>query len=221
VPRGRDAGAKLWSIDGAGDVDALRAVAIETDGAKGFAVAFRRAGAIWVGAAVGDPLAPKGELVKLASLGTQVGAPALAASGNTLHVAWADRAATSDPWSLRLARLAIGDATADASNFPAPAGGLGSNLMSPGIAAVGADRFLLAWTEGPVAAHQVRAQTLDAQGKAVGDPLTISPATLNAGQPQPAVLADGRGLVAFVAQAGDARRRTYDVMASQVACGAR
>jgi hypothetical protein len=71
--------------------------------------------------------------------------------------------------------------------------------MSPGIAGVAGSRFLLSWTEGPVASHQVRAQTLAASGDSLGVPMTISGEGVNAGQGQPAVLPDGRGLVVYMA----------------------
>jgi hypothetical protein len=214
VARGKDDGTKLWSLEGSGDVDAARTIPVEFEGAKGYAIAFRRGSAVWLGVAAGDPLVPKGPLHKLASLGTQVGAPTLAALGSALLVAWADRAAASDPWSVRLAHWSVGDGEPAVSTYAVPPGGLGSNAMSPGLAAVGADRFLLAWTEGPVSGHQVRAQTLSRTGAPVGEALTVSPTGLNAGQPQPSVLADGRGVVAFVAAKG----RNYDVMASPVTC---
>jgi hypothetical protein len=68
--------------------------------------------------------------------------------------------------------------------------------MSPGVTGVAGNRFLLAWTEGPVSSHQVRAQTLTTSGDALGAPMTISGDGVNAGQGQLAILPDGRGLVA-------------------------
>lgn len=211
---GKDAGTKLFSLDGDGPVEALRATSLGD--AKGLALAFRRGNAIYVGAAKGDALEPAGGLAKIAGLG-QVGSPTIAVSGEQIFVAWADRAGPDDEWRVRWAKLKIGDAAADGETFTPPAGGPGGAAMSPSLAALGGGRALLAWTEGPVASHQVRAITLDADGKPTGAALAISSAGVNAGQPAAAVGADGRGAVAYIALKGKATT----VQATPVRCAAR
>ena len=86
--------------------------------------------------------------------------------------------------------------------------------MGPALAAVGGGRFLFTWTEGPVSAHQVRAQTLNLEGAPIGEAIVVSADGVNAGQAQSAVLADGRGVVAFLA----AKAKAYEVVATPVVC---
>jgi len=132
-------------------------------------------------------------------------------------VAWADRASSTDPWGLRWMRFSRGGASADANAFVPAEGGLGEQAMSPALAAAGPNRFLLVWTEGAVANHQVRAQTVSASGQPVGAALAISGEGVNAGQAQVAILPDGRGVVAYLA-AREPSGKTYEVMATPVAC---
>ena len=86
--------------------------------------------------------------------------------------------------------------------------------MSPSLASLGGGRFLLAWTEGPVSSHQVRAITMGADGSPSGAALTISASGVNAGQPAAAVGSDGRGAIAFLA----ARGKTLEVQAAPISC---
>ncbi len=212
APHGRDSIAKLFSLEGSAPVEALRAVALP-DG-KGVAVTFRRGNSINVGIATGDGvLEPAGEMSRIDGQG-QVGSPAIAVSGDHAIVAWADRAGAEDDWGIRWTKIRIGSSTSDATPFTIPDGGLGGQAMSPAIASLGGGRFLLAWTEGPVSNHQVRALTFDADGSPSGSPLTISADGVNAGQPAAVVGPDGRGLVAYLAAKG----KSLEVHATPVSC---
>jgi hypothetical protein len=201
----------LWSLDSDGPAEALRAVALETGG---YAVAFRQGAAIYLGVLNADKTA-SGNLVHIAGLGTQVGSPTLGASGKTVIMAWADRASSSDPWGIRLLEWKRGEPPGEARPFSIPPGGLGEQAMSPGLAGLGGGRFLLAWTEGLVASHQVRAETIGAAGDVLGPALTISAEGVNAGQGQVAVLPDGKGLVVFMASPVGS---TAEVVAAPVVC---
>jgi hypothetical protein len=212
-----DATTKLWPLDGDAPVEALRGVPIEVKGEHGIAIAFRRAGAIWMGAAVGERPAPKGALFRVEALGPVVGSPTIASAGDAILVAWADRAAETDAWGLRWTKLTPGEPPRDPVAFHAPSGGLGEHAMSPWLAKVANDRVLLVWTEGPVSRHQVRAQTLATDGALVGDAFTVSSEGANAGQAQAAILPDGRGVVAFLAANG----KNYEVVATPIACVAK
>ncbi len=205
---------KLWALDGAAPVEALRAAA--EDGTHTVAIAFRRGGAVWLGTAEGEgSLAPKGELTQESGLGPAVGSPALAIGGGKIVAAWADRAGSGEPWHLRWTRFAAGEAAPAASDFQAPSGGKGENVMSPGLTALPGGRFLLVWTEGPASEHEVRALTVSGEGAAIGGALTISSAGVNAGAGQAAVGADGKGAVAFLSAAGD----RFEVTATPIDCG--
>ena len=206
----------LWPLEGEGDVEALRGA---TEGAPGdttTAIAFRRGSIIWLGAATGyKALAPKGELAHVDGLGTAVGSPAVALNEGVAMAAWADRASSSEPWSLRWVRFKAGDTPGTPKAFAPPPGGQGGQAMSPGLAAVPGGRFLLVWTEGPASFHHVRALTVSGEGAPVGAPLEISADGANAGQGQAAVTAEGAGLVAFLESADGGFR----VVATPITCG--
>ncbi|MBX3186447.1 MAG: DUF4339 domain-containing protein [Labilithrix sp.] len=213
APHGSGSWAKLFNLEGEGPVEALRAVPLAQG--KGIALAFRRSGAVFVGTAKGDSvLSPDGSLARIAGLGPQVGSPAITSSGESVIVAWADRGGAPDPWQVRWTKLAPGGAPAPPKELALPDGGLGTQAMSPSLAGLGGGRWLVAWTEGPVSNHQVRALTMSAEGAPSGEALSISPAGINAGQPQAAIGADGKGVVAFLAAKG----RISEVHATPVSC---
>ncbi len=213
---GGPAAGMLWPLEGEGDVEALRGA---TEGAPGdttTAIAFRRGSIIWLGAATGyKTLAPKGDLAHVDGLGSAVGSPAIALNDGVALSAWADRASSREPWSLRWVRFKAGDAPGTPKTFTPPHGGQGGQAMSPGLAAVPGGRFLLVWTEGPTSFHHVRALTLSTEGAPVGSPLEISADGANAGQGQAAVGAAGTGLVAFLESADGGFR----VVATPITCG--
>jgi GYF domain 2 len=209
--RANDTPHTLWPLEGDEPVEALRAVPIPE---AGYAVAFRQGASIFVGTTNVDKT-PRGALSRVAGLGPQIGSPSIAASADSVIVVWADRAGTTDPWMLRVLHFAPGQPVGTPRAFVIPPGGLGEQAMSPGITSVAGDRFLLAWTEGPVSSHQVRAETLSATGEPLGTPITVSGEGINAGQGQPAVLADGRGLVVYMASPTGS---TGQVVATPVSC---
>ncbi len=217
APHGTDKSTTLWALTGDGPAEALRGTPL--DGAdKGFGIAFRHASAIWLGVALGDgkTLTARGALTSVPGLGPQVGSPAIASSGEWLFAVWADRPSSDSPWGLRWLRWKMGEAAPESPRlFTPPVGGLGAPIMSPGVAGLGGGRFLLVWTEGPAAGHQVRAQTLDATGAFQGAALTISPDGTNAGQGQPALGTDGKGVVAYLSSSG----KNYEVVATPISCG--
>jgi len=112
--------------------------------------------------------------------------------------------------------VTAGGASEAPKQLALPEGGLGVQAMSPSLAGLGAGRFVMAWSEG-TPSHQVRAQTLGADGTPAGAPLLLSAAGINAGQPQIAVGNDARGVVAFLAAKG----KGYEVHATPVICAAK
>ncbi len=208
---------KLWPLDGDGEVEALRgAVSSRTsEAADTVAIAFRRAGALWLGAADRtNGLAPKRELSRIPGLGAGIGSPTIAANNDTVLAAWADRASADDPWRLRWVRFKADHEPGNPETFTPPPGGNGEQAMSPAVSALPGGRFLLVWTEGPTAAHGVRALTLSADGEPIGAPLVISSEGGNAGQGQGAVGAGGRGLVAFL----ESDANGFKVVATPIVC---
>jgi hypothetical protein len=216
APTERGIQGRLWPMDGPSDapVEALRGARSESNLAE-VAIAFRRRDSVWVGTAErANTLTPRGELSRIAGLGSTVGSPAVAIDEGVVVAAWADRPTAEDRWQLRWTRFRAGDAPPAPSTFTPPPGGKGQEVMSPGLSVVPGQRFLLVWTEGLPKDHQVRALTLSANGAAVGAPLNISSAGVNAGQGQAAVAASGRGVVAFLESFGSGFR----VAVTPIAC---
>jgi hypothetical protein len=210
----------MWALEGDEPVEAVRAAPLDPLHADaGWAVAFRRGTTIYAGALGGGATpAPRGPLVKVAGRGPQVGSPTVAAQDGVVLVVWADRGQPSETWSLRWMRFAPGDASVEAKAFVPSEGGLGEHAMSPSIVAAGPGRYILAWTEGPVATHQVRAQTIDGSGAPLGTAMAISDSGVNAGQPQLAILPDGRGVVAYLASSVAGAKGAYEVLATPLVC---
>jgi hypothetical protein len=182
--------------------DAARAAKLDGDAL----VAFRRANAVWLQRGAGPA-------IRLSGDARQVGAPTIAARDGVAAIAWAERGAAKAPWRVRWARVS-GAASPEAQALPD--GVLGEEAMAPAIAVLEGGRVLLAWTDGKVASHEVRAALVDASGALVGSPLTLSPAGANAGQPQIAIRDDGRGVVAFFV-ASDAKN-AFALGAAGVEC---
>ena len=198
APIHRGPAGKLWPIDRTDGVEALRGARSESNLAE-VAIAFRHAGAVWVGAIEGSgKFAPNGGLSRIAGLGPLVGPPAVAVNEGVALVSWADRSSPDDKWLLRTVRFRVGEAPGEATTFAAPAGASSDEATSPSITVVPGGRFLLVWTQGPPNVGEVRAWTLSPEGKPVGVPFTTSSAGAKAGQGQAAVTANGRGLVAFL-----------------------
>jgi hypothetical protein len=115
-------------------------------------------------------------------------------------------------------RFSPGEASAETKTFVPSGGGLGEHAMSPTIAAAGQGRFVIAWTEGPVSNHQVRAETINGSGVSLGTAMGISDSGVNAGQSQLAILPDGHGVVAYLASSGTGPKASYEVLATPIVC---
>jgi hypothetical protein len=214
-PYGQTTYTRLFALDGEPTLDALRGVAVDGKPVgKGYAITFRRQGAIWMGAFTAEPMTAKGQLLRVAGLGPQIGSPAIASSGDTILVAWADRVATTDNWSIRWVHFMPGDLAPTPKDLNVPSGGLGSSVMAPALVGLDGGRFLLTWTEGPTTNHQVRALTIGSDGKPIGDPLTISPDGVNAGQGQAGVVGDGRGVVVYLG----VKAKAFELVAVPIRC---
>jgi hypothetical protein len=217
--------AKLWDLDGDGDVDAVR-VAID-DGAPGktMGVVFRRGNAVDVGlaapaseeAGAGDAPMPAalGGITRFASAGPAIGSPVIAIQDGVVIAAWADRASADEPWRVRTVGYKVGDTPGAATTFAPPAGGPGEQTMSPAVVAVPGKRFMLVWTEGAQSRHDVRALTLGENGAPIGASLVISAEGSNAGQAQVAIAPSGRGVVAYLESTDDG----FQVAATPIDCG--
>jgi hypothetical protein len=208
-------GGELWPLDEASPLDAMRG-AVDAGGDHAIALAFRRPGSVWMGVTSAAPApTPKGDLSHIEGLGPAVGSPAIAIGGGVVMAAWSDRASSDEPWKLRWTHFDAGGAPTASDTFHPPAGGKGEQAMSPALTALPGGRFLLAWTEGPMSGHDVRALTLSSDGKVLGAPLVISNPGINAGQAQVAVAGSGQGVAAFLETGGNG----FQIVATPITCG--
>jgi len=195
--KAKEAPTPLWPLEGTDPIDVIRA-AHTSD--RGHAIVFRRHGAIY-GGMIGADRAAVGELAKIAGAGappgSPVGTPTVAVNGQSVAVAFADRASSDEPWSIRIGTAPLGSFPPTTSPFMVPPGGPGGAALAPALSGLSDGRWLLVWTEGSGGAHDVRGMTLGADLAPVGAALTVSREGSNAGQGAVALRA-GRGLVAYL-----------------------
>jgi hypothetical protein len=203
----------LWALEGSDPIDAIRVA--RTDD-RGHAVVFRRHGAIY-GGMIGTDRAAAGELTRIGGAGSPpgspIGTPTIAVNGQSVAVAFADRASSDEPWGIRIGSAPLGSFPATTSPFVVPPGGPGGATLAPALSGLPDGRWLLVWTEGSGGAHDVRGVTLGADLAPVGQALTVSREGSNAGQGAVA-LRQGRGLVAYLALTEEG----YEVWGTGVDC---
>jgi hypothetical protein len=204
---GEDRKQVLWDLAGP-SMDDLQVVSLGQH--DGFAVAFRQGDAVWLGKLDAEKT-PVGPLAKVAERARLRGLT-LAESEGSVLLAWAEQEAGSDKWWVGAASFAK-SGTVKASRVELPGGGMGGDAMQPALAGLEGGRFLLAWTEGNVWAHQVRAVTLDANGAPVGRALAVSD-SVEGGWARLAVTPDGRGAVLFMTPSEDG----FAAVAAPIAC---
>lgn len=169
----------------------LRAAA-RSDG--GAVIALRQSSALWLGM-LDAKLTPNGPLIALARPSARLGMPSVAPSNQGAAVAWAERSVGGHEWMIMVASFGEhGEHGGQApTSKPIGAG------MSPSLAMLPDGELLLAYAVGAPGSHRVVVRRLGRDLEPRGEPVFVSPAELNAGQPSAAVGADGGALVAFFA----------------------
>jgi hypothetical protein len=141
---------------------------------------------------------PQGELSTLEVPGVQMsGTPDAAIGAKGGLIAFAGRASADVPWRVQLAAVSR-DAGPVLKTFETPPGGEGGGSIAPSVSRLGADGWILQWTEGTTGQYQVRLQRLSARLEAVGEPRLASPKGANAGQG--AVVAVGNRVLSVFVQ---------------------
>jgi hypothetical protein len=99
--------------------------------------------------------------------------------------------------------------------FFAPGASRDGAQMAPALAQIGHDRFLLAWVDGNVESHELRAQSIVGWGDPLGPSMVLSPKDASViGRPSVVVAPTGYGLVSYVASIDG----EFDVFATPIAC---
>jgi hypothetical protein len=203
-----DEGSSFPTIDGSVTLREPRADAVRAARARdAYAVAFRRDGGIW--ALTSSAAGPLEGPVALSTGRVSVGAPSVATtSAGDVLVAWAERGAGADTWTVRWTRWTPGAEPEAPRTWSVPG-------MAPAVAALPGGGTILAWTEGRGGAHAVRASVLGDDGRPLGNPLALSTPNANAGQERIVLTPDGRGAVFFLEAQSDGR---YALVARALSC---
>jgi hypothetical protein len=99
--------------------------------------------------------------------------------------------------------------------FHAPGASRGAGETAPELVPIGHDRFLLAWVDGAVERHQLRAQSVVGWGDPLGPSMVLSPTDASViGRPSVVVAPTGYGLVTYLASIDG----EFDVLATPIAC---
>jgi hypothetical protein len=200
---------QIWSDTAGQKTTDPRVASVE---GQGHVVTFRRGSEVRVGWLNADGTKKSG-LSTVSAGGSRVGTPSIAAGEQGVLVSFAARASDSAPWSVRLAQAKAGALPTTANEFSVPSGGPGGETISPAAAALPGGRWLLQWTEGKAGSRMVRAQTLGADLKPLGDAVTLSPQGVEAGQGAVGVAGEHAVATYLVKSATG-----YELWASSLAC---
>ena len=202
----------VWLGEAEQEITEIRVASID---AVGHALTFRRGGQS--GKVLFGWLTPEGkaktELVTVQAGGPFVGTPTVAANDASVLVAFASRSSAEAKWSVELASAAQGELPRATRRLPIPAGGPGTEAISPAATGLPKGRWFVQWTEGASGKRQVRGQVLDRELAPAGDALTMSPESENSGQGL--VLMHGEQLVSlFLVSKG----RSHELWARSLTC---
>jgi hypothetical protein len=201
----------LWPLHDGEEISRPRVEWIE---AGRLAVALRRGGRTgrlalgWL-----DPARAQRSSLRDVPLGSgEVGLPSLAARDGRAVVVAAVRQTAAHPWRIHAAS-SVWQGAATRVQLPELSTHAELDNFAPSIAALGDSRWLLQWTEGREGERRVRALTLDADLRAIGSPIIISPKETSAGGGL--VIPVDQGLLSlFLVQKPDG----YDLWAATLAC---
>jgi GYF domain 2 len=147
----------------------------------GYGVSFRRggqSGSVLLGFVASDG-AKKSELIEIPNAPKLLGTPVIAGSAAGALVAFAGRDSADAPWQLFVSLTKPGATPSPAHALIAGSGG---GAISPTLSALGADRWLVQWTEGSSGQYQVHVQSFSANLSPIGQGVLVSPKGANAGQ---------------------------------------
>ncbi|HEY5377494.1 MAG TPA: GYF domain-containing protein [Polyangiaceae bacterium] len=147
----------------------------------GYGVTFRRggqSGSVLLGFVASDG-AKKSELAEIPNAPKLLGTPVIAGSAAGALVAFAGRDTPDAPWQLFVSLTKPGAAPSAARALVTGSAG---GAISPTLAALAADRWLVQWTEGSSGQYQVHVQSFSADLSPVGQSVLVSPKGANAGQ---------------------------------------
>ncbi|MET0794936.1 MAG: GYF domain-containing protein [Polyangiaceae bacterium] len=167
----------------------------------GYGITFRRggqSGAVMLGF-VGSDGSKKSELAEIPDAPKFLGTPMIAGSNNGALVAFAGRDTAEGAWKLYVSHSLPGAPPSSARALRAGAGG---SVISPTLAALPGDRWLVQWTEGTSGQYHVHVQSFAADLSPIGQSVLVSPKGANAGQGSLATFANGALTLFILTTAG-------------------
>jgi hypothetical protein len=168
----------IWQLDPSAKITEPRSAPLADDG---YGVTFRRggqSGAVMLGFVANDG-EKKSELAEVLGAPKYLGTPVIAGSGAGALIAFAGRDAPNAAWKLYVSLTKPGAEPGAARELTA---GSGAGAISPALAALPGDRWLVQWTEGSSAQYHVHVQTFAADLSPIGASIAVSPKGTNAGQ---------------------------------------
>jgi len=167
----------------------------------GYGITFRRggqSGSIMLGFVANDG-EQKSELAEVPDAPKFLGTPAIAGSSAGALIAFAGRDAPDGAWRLFVSLTKPG---ARPSPAQALVGGSGAGAISPALASLSGDRWLVQWTEGSSTQYHVHVQSFASDLSAIGQSIAVSPKGANAGQGTLANLMGGAAALFILTTAG-------------------
>ncbi len=128
-----------------------------------------------------------------------LGTPVIAGSRTGALIAFAARDAADAAWKIFVSLTKPGAEPSPARELTTGSGG---GAISPTLAALSGDRWLVQWTEGSSAQYHVHVQTFAADLSPVGQSIAVSPKGANAGQGALAIFAGGAATLFIQTTAG-------------------
>jgi len=188
----------IWQLDPSTKITEPRSAQLAD---YGYGVTFRRGGqtgAVMLGFVANDG-ERKSELAEVPGAPKFLGTPVIAGSNSGALIAFAGRDNPGAPWKLFVSLTKPGAEPGPARELVVGSGG---GAISPALAALPLDRWLVQWTEGSSAQYHVHVQSFAADLSPIGQSISVSPKGANAGQGTLLTFADGAATLFILTTAG-------------------
>ena len=188
----------IWQLDPGAKITEPRTAQLA---GYGYGVTFRhggQSGKVMLGFVANDG-EKKSELSEIPATPKFLGTPVIAGSSAGVLIAFAGRDAESAAWKLFVSQALPGAEPSPARELTAGSGG---GAISPTLAALSGDRWLVQWTEGSTAQYHVHVQSFAADLSPIGPIIAVSPKGANAGQGTLATFAGGAAALFILTSAG-------------------
>jgi len=188
----------IWQLDSKAKITEPRSAQVN---GYGYGITFRRggkSGQVMLGFVANDG-EKKSELTEVPGAPKFLGTPVIAGSRTGALIAFAGRDSETDAWRIFVSRASPGAAPSPARELTAGSGG---GAISPTLAALSDDQWLVQWTEGSSPQYHVHVQAFSANLSPIGQSIAVSPKGANAGQGALSTFAGGAATLFILTTAG-------------------